>query len=188
MKPGAAPSLHPSTLTIETQLREGIAILRLRGRLSDALEQKLVNEVSRLQEAGTHRIVVECSGLEYLNSRGVSAFVSVIDGLREAGGDLKLAGTRPDAALVLDRLGVSSLIQRFGTVEEAVGIFAIPIEEFQSDGGLDVFVASTSGKVFHASACKSVRRIATSRIFASKKEARDAGLHPCRTCGDSAAR
>lgn len=188
MKPGAAASLHPSALRIETQVHEGIATLRLLGRLSDALEQKLLDEVSRLQEAGTHKIVLDCSGLDYLNSRGVSAFVSVIDDLRAAGGDLKLVLVRPEAALVLDRLGVSTLIQRFVTIDEALRAFATPIEDFQSHGGLDVFVASTSGKVFHASACSAVRRITTSRIFASKKEAREAGLHPCKTCADPASR
>jgi anti-sigma B factor antagonist len=159
-----------------------VAVLELRGRLEGSLERALVREIQGVIDRGGRRVVLDCGGLEFLSSRGVSAFLAVLEDLRAGGGDLKLAWVKPQAAVVLDRLGVSRLIQRFDTAEAAAEAFRIPIAEFLSQGGLDVFVSSPAGRVFHASGCASVRRIGTAVTYPSKKQARDAGLAPCRRC------
>ena len=169
-------------LRITRRTRGDVEILELRGRLEASLEEILLREIRAVLERGGRRVVLDCGGLEYLSSRGVSAFIAVIDDLRAGGGDLKLAWVKPQAAVVLDRLGVSKLIQRFDTAEAAVEAFRIPIAEFLSDGGLDVFISAPEGKVFHTSGCASVRRIGTAVTYPSKKQARDAGLQPCRRC------
>jgi hypothetical protein len=112
----------------------------------------------------------------------VSAFIAVIDDLRNRGGDLKVAAVSPQGSMVLDRLGVSRLIQRFATPGEAAAAFAIPIDEFLKNGGLETFVSPEVGRVFHASGCASVRAIHTVVTWVSRKQARDAGLRPCRKC------
>jgi anti-anti-sigma factor len=182
MKPAPLTQPPPSVLKMSVELRDGVAILALEGRLDNSLDQDFLRNIEALRREGQHRIVVDCGKLAYVNSRGASAFISVVDDLRESKGDLKLASLKPEAAFVLDRLGISKLIQCFETADAAVRAFATPIEDYQSDGGLDIFIASTDGKVFHASGCKSVRSIRTVRSFVSKKEARAADLRPCRRC------
>lgn len=162
--------------------RGEVAVLELAGRLDTPLERVLTAEVRKLCDRGRYRVIVDCGGLAYLSSRGVSVFIAALDELREGGGDLKLARVTPQGALVLDRLGVTHLVQRFDSVEEAVLAFATPIAECLSHGGLDTFVAASGGAVFHASGCRSVAKIRTVRTFASKKEGREAGLRPCRKC------
>ncbi len=166
-----------------TRRKQGeVAVLELSGRLDASLDRHLLQAIESLMEAGERSIVLDCGSLEYLGSRGVSAFIAVIDDLRAQGGDLKLAGVSPQAGLVLDRLGVSKLLQRFATAGEAAAAFAVPIGEFLKDGGLETFVGSEGGTVFHASGCPAVKRIRSVVTYVSRKQARDAGLRPCRTC------
>jgi len=176
------PNVLPGGLRI-TRRRQGEAVvLELAGRLDASLDRHLLKALESLTEADERRIVLDCGGLEYLGSRGVSAFIAVIDDLRAQGGDLKLAGVTPQAGLVLDRLGVSKLLQRFATAGEAAAAFSVPIDEFLKDGGLETFVGSLGSAVFHASGCPSVKKIRALVTYVSRKQARDAGLRPCRKC------
>ena len=107
-----------------TRRKQGEAVvLELAGRLDASLDRHLLHALEALTEAGERRIVLDLGGLEYLGSRGVSAFIAVIDDLRAQGGDLKLAGVTRQAGWVLDRLGVSKLLQRFATAGEAAAAF-----------------------------------------------------------------
>jgi anti-sigma B factor antagonist len=177
-------TLRPA-LRVDVSERNDLTVIALTGRLDQTLEERLSGIFDHLLEHHRVRVVVDLRDLDFLNSRGVSAFIAAVDDLREAGGDLKLAGAPAQARLVLERLGVDRLLQQFTTVDEAVEAFKVPIQEFLSQGGLDVFVAGPRGKTFHASGCGKVRRLKSVRILPSKKAARDAGLSPCsRCCGD----
>ena len=179
----AAPSTHSrDLLRVDTRIQEKCAFLYLRGRLDNQFERIVLGAIESVMEQGIFRVVVDCSGLDYLSSRGVSVFIATIDELRAEGGDLKLAAVSDSTALVLDRLGVSTLIQRFSTTGEAMDAFETPIEEYMADGGLDVFVSSPGGKVFHKSACGLAKRIKTMVTYPSKALARRGGLRPCKKC------
>ena len=166
-----------------TRRRMGEAVvLELAGRLDASLDRELLVAIDAQIQKGDTRVVLDCAGLDYLGSRGVSAFIAVIDDLRSKGGDLKLASVSPQGALVLNRLGVSHLIQSFATSGEAAAAFSVPIVEFLKDGGLETVVGAEDGPVVHASSCAAVGKIRTVVTYVSKKQARDAGLRPCRRC------
>jgi anti-sigma B factor antagonist len=171
------------TLRVDVVRWRGTSVMVLQGRLDETFEATLVEALGDLLERRRVRVVVDLRKLRYLNSRGVSIFIAAMDRLRDAGGDLKIAGAPPQARLVLERLGVDRLLQQFATSEEAIDAFKVPIQDFLSQGGLGVFVAGPRAKTFHVSDCASVRRLKSLRILSSKKAARDAGLSPCRRCG-----
>jgi len=173
----AAPALR-----IEVVQGKECSVVELDGRLDETFEEKIAGALNGLLERHRVRVVVDLRKLSYLNSRGVSIFIAAVDQLREAGGDLKIAGAPPQAKLVLERLGVDRLLQQFATPEEAIEAFQVPIEEFLSDGGLGVFVAGARSKTFHASDCAKVKKLKSVKILPSKKAARDAGLSPCPRC------
>ncbi|HLY73440.1 MAG TPA: STAS domain-containing protein, partial [Planctomycetota bacterium] len=103
--------------------RDGCAIFRLSGRLDDTFDEVMTRRLTEILNTRVNRIIVDLSGLRYMNSRGVSAFIAVVDDLRQKGGDLKMAGAKPQAKLVLERLGISLILQHLETVEEAVEAF-----------------------------------------------------------------
>ncbi|HLF91918.1 MAG TPA: STAS domain-containing protein, partial [Planctomycetota bacterium] len=58
-----------------TRRKQGEAVvLELAGRLDASLDRHLLHALEALTEAGERRIVLDLGGLEYLGSRGVSAF------------------------------------------------------------------------------------------------------------------
>lgn len=175
-------STSPPTLDLTVDPHPEATILRIGGRLDTSLDEKLVGVVQSLISEGRVRLIVDGSGLDYLSSRGVSAFVAIVDELREKGGDIKLACLKPQCTLVLDRLGISRLIQCFETVEQAIAALETPIEDCMVDGGLETFVAGFGTKVFHTSRCAHAARLRRITPYASRKEAREAGLRPCRRC------
>ncbi len=77
---GAAPGL-----TADLQASAGVAVVRLRGRLDEPLDPDIRGRIEDLVRRGTTRIVVDCSGLAYLGSRGVSVFIAVLDDLPRIG-------------------------------------------------------------------------------------------------------
>ena len=170
------------SLGVDVAARGDLRVVKLSGRLDETVEIQLAKTLAKLLEKNQVRVVVDLGGLAYLNSRGVSAFIATLDALREAGGDLKLAGAPAQAKLVLERLGVDRLIQQFETVDEAAEAFKVPIQDCLSDGALEVFVTTPRGKTFHASGCAKVKRLKSVKILTSKKAARDAGLKPCPRC------
>jgi len=174
--------VEPLSLRIRTHLRGEIAVLDLQGRLDVPFELDLMRRIERLVGEGYRRIVVDCGGMDYLSSRGVSAFIAMLDDIRARGGDLKLVGVRPQAELVLERLGVARLVQRFAYMDAALQAFDTPIQDYLSQEGLDSFVAAEKGRVFHASRCRSAARIRRKVSYPSKEHARRAGLRPCRRC------
>src|SRR5689334_8808659 len=155
------------SLGVDVAERGDVRVVKLAGRLDETFEKKLARTLAQLLEKNQVRVIVDLGELAYLNSRGVSAFIATVDALREAGGDLKIAGTPGQAKLVLERLGVDRLIQQFGTVEEAVEAFKVPIQDFLSNGALDVFVTTPRGKTFHASGCAKVKRLKSVKILTS---------------------
>jgi anti-sigma B factor antagonist len=169
-------------LRVDVAARGDIRVVTLAGRLDQTFEELLARTFAKLVEQEQVRVIVDLRDLNFLNSRGVSAFIAAVDELRGAGGDLKLAGAPAQSRLVLERLGVDQILQQFDSVDQAVDAFQVPIQDFLSQGGLDVFVAGPRGKTFHSSSCSKAKNLKMVRILTSKKAAREAGLRPCRRC------
>lgn len=109
-------------LGLSTKVQDEVGIIALRGKLLETLDIALKDQFDRLIDNGVVRIIVDCSRLDYLSSRGVSVFIAVLDACREADGDLFLAAAPPQPKFVLDRLGVTLILRHFPTVEEALNV------------------------------------------------------------------
>lgn len=164
----------------------GVAVVILEGRLDQTKEAPVTKVFERLMNRGFARIAVDCSRLVYLDSHGISSFVSYIDEARARGGDMKFFGLTADARVVLERLGLSVFVQSFGSEREAIRAFDLPIDEYMSRGALAEYISSEgrSGRHYHLSYCVAAQKIhEEDRIYyESKWHARDAGKVPCPRC------
>lgn len=92
---------------------EGIVVLRLDGGLffatSDALEDR-VREVA-LSDRDVHGIVLDCEGVDFVDSQGTSKLDEILELTRRGGVTLRLARVKPDVLEVLRRSGV---LERIG--------------------------------------------------------------------------
>ena len=180
-KPFTPPPAKPN-LNVGVNQQAHATIVKLRSRLDSSMDRELLIQFRKLISQGQVSIIVDAKKLEYLNSSGVSAFIAVIDDVRGSGGDLKFVGLNRQCAFVLDRLGLSEMIQSFDSIEDAVTAFETPIEDFLTAGSLDLFVAGKNSKVFHSSRCSSAKRLQSRHEYTSRKAARKDGLRPCRRC------
>jgi len=95
-------SIHKST-------EQGLSVLALEGYLDAHTAPEFEKAVQAEFEAGRVRLVVECSRLNYISSAGLGVFMSFIEEIRAAGGDIKICGLVPKVFQVFDILGFSAL-------------------------------------------------------------------------------
>src|SRR5436190_23463619 len=173
-------------LKIDLKDADGVAIITLDGRLDESKEEALTKVFERLMNRGFCRIALDCSKLVYLNSHGVSSFVSYIDEARARGGDMKFFGMSAESRFVMERLGLSNFVQAFANETEALKAFELPIDEYMSRGALAEYVSADgrSDRFYHLSYCTAAQKIhEEDRVyFESKWHARNSGKLPCKRC------
>ena len=76
--------------------------------------------------AAPPRIVLEVSRLDNLPSAVVGSLLEAIRAIEAASGRLVLAGPQNALTVVLDRLGIGTLVTCFRSVDEAVKALAVP--------------------------------------------------------------
>ena len=95
-------SIHKST-------EQGLSVLAIEGYLDAHTAPDFEKAVQTEFEAGRVRLLVECSRLTYISSAGLGVFMSFIEEIRTAGGDIKICGLAPKVFQVFDILGFSAL-------------------------------------------------------------------------------
>lgn len=97
--------------------QNGELVTRLNGKL--ALETVSSFIQSMRQEPAAH-LVLDMSGVSFMDSSGVGALVSLYVSRKHAGKTLALARLTPQGNAVLQVSGLLKLIPSFPTVEEAI--------------------------------------------------------------------
>jgi anti-anti-sigma factor len=171
-------------LRIALRDADGIAVVALQGRVDETKEEAITRVFERLMNRGFCRIAVDCRNLHYLNSHGISSFVSYIDEARARGGDMKFFGLGSEPAIVIQRLGLAQFVQSFATEGDATAAFALPIDEYMSRGALAEYVSAEASRFFHLSYCPAAQKIADADrlYYESKWHAREANKLACKRC------
>ncbi|SCG48853.1 anti-anti-sigma factor [Micromonospora echinaurantiaca] len=98
------------TFTVRHTERDGGARLWLAGELDLSTVGELVAVLDRLAEAGTHRLLVDLSGLTFCDSTGIAAFVRGDNRAAAAGGRLRLTGATGRVARLLQLTGLGDIL------------------------------------------------------------------------------
>ena len=112
------PSMPPFTLALDKApgSTDAVAVYQLRGKLS----LETVSEfIPRMREENAQHLVVDMSGVDFLDSAGVGALVSLFVNRRNHGKTFALAALGPQAAAVVTVAGLQKLLPVSKTVEEA---------------------------------------------------------------------
>jgi anti-sigma B factor antagonist len=72
---------------------------------------------------GQKQIVADLSQVDFMSSAGLRALLHALKESRQRGGDLRLAAARPGVDHTLKISGLSSILQSFSTVDQAVASF-----------------------------------------------------------------
>ncbi|RJR32253.1 MAG: anti-sigma factor antagonist [Candidatus Latescibacterota bacterium] len=110
-------------LAIDVEYVDNVVVLKLRGIVDSGTAQFLEDTFNELVAASTVRIVADLGDVNYISSAGWGIFVGEIKGIRQRGGDIKLAAMPPDVREVFELLEFSTLLRPYGTREEAIAAF-----------------------------------------------------------------
>jgi anti-sigma B factor antagonist len=86
----------------------GATTVIVEGEVDVATAPALRDELYRLIEQGTSEVVVDLSGMDFIDSTGLGVFVGALKRARESGGGIELRGLQPSARKVFDITGLSS--------------------------------------------------------------------------------
>ena len=103
-------------------------VLMIKGRFLGSIERDALTQTfDDLKAAGSVKLVIDLSKTDFMDSTGVGLIVRGAEMLREAGGDVCLAGlqTRVKNLFLMSRL-LGTLFQDYPTAEAALQSFAAP--------------------------------------------------------------
>lgn len=100
-------------------LDELVAVIRGEGRLNMVSAPLLREAVTEAIAAGRPRIVVDLSGVEFMDSSGLGALVGCLKSARQAGGDLRISAPSEQVVMVLQLSNLDRILTSYSTPEEA---------------------------------------------------------------------
>ncbi len=116
-----APEAGEGALEIgESREEEGAVVLSLAGRLDGVGASALMGRISAAIGRGAARLVLDCEGMNYVNSAGLRSLLIGAKTCRQEGGALVVAALSPQCRSVIEMSGFFSVLDYRETREAAV--------------------------------------------------------------------
>jgi anti-sigma B factor antagonist len=103
----------------ETKTGE-VLVVALQGHLDTVSSTPLEDRLRTLVEEGARQMVLDLSGVDYVNSSGLKAILVTAKQIETAGGKLVLCGLSPNVMMIFDMIGFSRILNILPGREEAV--------------------------------------------------------------------
>lgn len=107
-------------LTINEAWSDGVHVLTLSGFLDGHTFVEIERKLDALIKAGKNRIAVDLSGLNYIASAGVGAFINGQHLAKKAGGGLEIGNASTSVREIFDILGLEAIFTIHETMPEAI--------------------------------------------------------------------
>ncbi len=108
-------------LRVETRKpREGVAVIALSGEVDVYTSPRVKQEIVDLLNAGTTKLVVDLSGVEYLDSTGLGVLIGGLKRARERDGDLKLVCDNLRILRIFEITGLTKIFDIYRNESEAL--------------------------------------------------------------------
>jgi len=96
------------------------AVLECSGRLNMVSAPTFRETVSEVVTGGRPKVVVELSGVEFMDSSGLGALVGSLKTARQAGGDLRIAAPSDQVEMVLKLSNMDKILRTYPDGDAAV--------------------------------------------------------------------
>jgi anti-anti-sigma factor len=110
-------------MSFAVQKKDGITVIDVKGQLIVGNRQELKDLVREALEAGERKFVIDFTDTGYIDSSGLGALVSISKKVREAGGDLRLAGLNEDLRSLFELTKLDTLFAIADTRAQALAAF-----------------------------------------------------------------
>jgi len=101
-----------------------VTVVRIVDDLDAATSEEATAYLDAEIDVGHTNLVIELGDVAYMSSAGLRVILSTMQGARQQGGDLRLAGAEGHVRRVLDMSGFFRFIQEFPTAGEAVASYS----------------------------------------------------------------
>lgn len=99
---------------------DGWTVLAVTGELDVATAPRVRQEAVRLASEGARKLVLDLSGVSFLDSTGLGVIVGILKRVRTHGGELALAGAEPQVRKVFEITRMTDILPLHDTVEAAI--------------------------------------------------------------------
>ena len=104
---------------------DGITVIELEGNVLGGPDATVLNDMLHaLTEKRKKKIVVDLSGVDSMNSSGLSMLITGLTTMKNAGGDLKIAAASKKIESLLTITKLTTVFELFPTVRKAIASFA----------------------------------------------------------------
>jgi len=111
------------TLKIETRQADGVTIVACVGRIVFGEEATALREDLKRVLSSTRHIVLNLSGVTYIDSGGLGTLVGVYSSARAAGADIKLTGLGQRLRDVLQITKLVTVFEVYDNEQQAIAAF-----------------------------------------------------------------
>jgi len=102
---------------------EGVCILTLKGRLTVGEATPVRERVAEVLASGCNRIVLDLSGVDYIDSTGLGSLVICFTSVKKAGGALKLLKLNKRNVELLLLTKLHTIFEVFAEEDDAINSF-----------------------------------------------------------------
>ena len=108
-------------ITFDTTVADGAAtVIEATGRLDMVAAPQLKALIQAAVTKGQTPVVIDLSGVAFMDSTGLAALISGLRVTRQAGSDLRIAGAASQVLSVLQMTGIDRVIQPYANINEAI--------------------------------------------------------------------
>lgn len=104
-----------------TTQQGNVTVITLEGNLMGGPDASTLNStLHQLLGEGTRRVVLDLSGVQFINSSGLGLLIGGVNAMRSAGGSLKVAGASEKVRTLIKITKLEQIFELYSTVAEAV--------------------------------------------------------------------
>ena len=108
-------------ITFDTTVANGATtVIEATGRLDMVAAPKLKALIQSAVTKGETPVVIDLSGVTFMDSTGLAVLISGLRVTRQAGSDLRIAGATSQVLSVLQMTGIDRIIQPYANIDEAL--------------------------------------------------------------------
>jgi anti-anti-sigma factor len=109
-------------MELSTMQRDGILILRLDSKELDAKQAQGFKEkaIQIINQKGNDQVIFDLQKLQFIDSSGLGAFLSLLRQINTRGGRLCLAGMTPAVKTIFELVSMQKIFECCGTTDEAI--------------------------------------------------------------------
>jgi stage II sporulation protein AA (anti-sigma F factor antagonist) len=110
----------PDGLTITSAPIDGVHVITVRGEIDYHTGDPLSQALSLPEGAAASRIVVDLSGVTFMDSSGINVLIAARNAVHDADGWLRLAGATEPLMRTMQLVGLDQIIDCYPTLRHAL--------------------------------------------------------------------